>query len=75
VTAGKVGTTGTAGTGELGRLRGRGAVLMVGAVATGLFIAPIGALGLYWMPLFVGISYLTASLVGAGAAGHLLGPG
>ena len=68
------GTAGTAGTKELGRLRGRGAVLMVGAVATGLFIAPVGGLGLYWMPLFVGVSYLTASLVG-GRTGGLWVPG
>ena len=75
MTAGTAGTaTGTAGTRELGRLRGRGAVLMVGAVATGLFIAPVGGLGLYWMPLFVGLSYLTASLVG-GRTGGLWVPG
>ncbi len=68
------GTIGTVGTGELGRLRGRGVVLMVGAVATGLFIAPVGGLGLYWMPLFIGICYLTASLVG-GRTGGLWVPG
>ncbi len=64
----------TVGTDPVGRLRARGAVLLLGAVATALFIAPIGDLRLYWMPLFVGVSYLAASAVG-GRSGGLWVPG
>ncbi len=42
----------------VGRLRARGAVLALGAVLTSVLIAPVGGLSLYWMPLFVGVSYL-----------------
>ncbi len=58
----------------VGRLRARGAVLVLGAVLTSVLIAPVGGLSLYWMPLFVGVSYLAASAVG-GRTGGLWVPG
>jgi len=58
----------------VGRLRARGAVLVLGAVSTSVLIAPVGGLSLYWMPLFVGVSYLAASAVG-GRTGGLWVPG
>lgn len=64
----------TARADPVGRLRARGAVLLLGAVATALFIAPLGGLRLYWMPLFVGVSYLVASAIG-GRSGGLWVPG
>jgi hypothetical protein len=66
----------TAATGRdgVGRLRARGAVLVLGAVSTSVLIAPVGGLSLYWMPLFVGVSYLAASAVG-GRTGGLWVPG
>jgi len=59
---------------DVGRLRARGAVLVLGAVLTSVVIAPVGGLSLYWMPLFVGVSYLVASAVG-GRTGGLWVPG
>ncbi len=56
------------------RLRVRGVLLLLGALAVGLVIKPVGNASLYWMPLMIGLSYLLASLVG-GKTGGLWVPG
>ena len=50
--------------------RRSGAVLLAGALLVSFVVAPGGTAKLYWMPIILGVSYLSAAAVGGKGSPH-----